>query len=68
MQKYGSMKDVQAHLRHVSITITENIYVQEIPASIRSAVNATTREILGVDKNGDLHPGFRFNCVQLCSS
>ncbi len=47
MQKHGTMKDVQAHLRHASITTTGNIYVQEIPESVRSAVNATTREILG---------------------
>ncbi|MGC9159786.1 MAG: tyrosine-type recombinase/integrase, partial [Terracidiphilus sp.] len=53
MQKHGTMKDVQAHLRHASITTTGNIYVQEIPASVRSAVNATTREILGIGQNGE---------------
>lgn len=47
------MKDVQAHLRHASITTTGNIYVQEIPASVRSAVNATTREILGTVTRGE---------------
>ena len=52
MQKHGSMKDVQAHLRHASITTTGNIYVQEIPSSVRSAVNATVREILGDEKGG----------------
>ncbi len=54
MQKHGTMKDVQAHLRHASITTTGNIYVQEIPASVRSAVNATTQEILGIDKGGEI--------------
>ena len=49
MQKHGTMKDVQAHLRHASITTTGNIYVQEIPESVRSAVNATTKEILGTN-------------------
>jgi integrase len=53
MQKHGSMKDVQARLRHASITTTGNIYVQEIPASVRSAVNATTREILGTVQRGE---------------
>jgi hypothetical protein len=48
------MKDVQAHLRHASITTTGNIYVQEIPASVRSAVNATTREILGVEEGEEI--------------
>jgi hypothetical protein len=53
MQKHGSMKDVQAHLRHASITTTGNVYVQEIPASVRAAVNATANEILGL-KDGPL--------------
>ena len=48
MQKHGTLKDVQAHLRHASITTTGDIYVQEIPESVRAAVNATTREILGI--------------------
>jgi hypothetical protein len=42
------MKDVQAHLRHASITTTGNIYVQEISETVRAAVNATTNEILGL--------------------
>jgi hypothetical protein len=42
------MKDVQAHLRHASITTTGNIYVQEIPETVRAAVNATANEILGL--------------------
>jgi integrase len=50
MQKHGSMKDVQAHLRHASITTTGNIYVQEIPESVRAAVNATANEILGMNQ------------------
>jgi|GEM_PF-6772550 len=47
MQKHGSIKDVQAHLRYASITTTWNIYVQEIPETVRAAVNGTTNEILG---------------------
>lgn len=50
MQKHGSMKDVQAHLRHASITTTGNVYVQEIPETVRAAVNATTNEILGLNE------------------
>jgi integrase len=53
MQKHGSMKDVQAHLRHASIATTGNVYVQEIPESVRAAVNATANEILGL-KDGQL--------------
>jgi len=54
MQKHGSMKDVQAHLRHASITTTGNIYVQVIPASVRTTVNATTRAILNGDKSDEM--------------
>jgi integrase len=50
MQKHGSMKDVQSHLRHASITTTGNIYVQEIPEAVRAAVNATANEILGLNE------------------
>ena len=50
MQKHGSMKDVQAHLRHASITTTGNSYVREIPETVRAAVNATTNEILGLSR------------------
>jgi hypothetical protein len=42
------LEDAQVHLRHASITTTGDIYVQEIPESVRAAVNATTREILGI--------------------
>jgi hypothetical protein len=48
MQKHGTMKDVHAPLRHTSITMTADIYVQQIPESVRAAVNARTWEILGV--------------------
>ncbi len=40
---------VQAHLRHASITTNGNIYVQEIPESVRSAVNRDEQGDLGLD-------------------
>ncbi|MBW4025764.1 MAG: site-specific integrase [Acidobacteria bacterium] len=58
MQKHGSMKDVQVHLRHASITTTGNVYVQEIPESVRAAVNATANEILGL-KEGKQKEGLQ---------
>ena len=69
-QKHGSMKDVQAHLRHASLTTTGNIYVQVIPASVRSTVNATTRAILNGDSNDETteEPGVSStvsNCAQV---
>ena len=38
LSKYGGVKDVQAHLRHARATTTLDIYIQEIPASVRNAV------------------------------
>lgn len=46
LQKHGSMKDAQALLRHASIKTTANVYMQEIPASVRAAINSRTRAIL----------------------
>ena len=43
MQKHGTVKDVQAHLRHASATTTVGVYMQEIPASVRSAVEELDR-------------------------
>jgi integrase len=38
LSKHGSIKDVQAHLRHSRATTTLDVYVQEIPESVRAAV------------------------------
>jgi integrase len=45
MQGHGTMKDAQQILRHASIKTTAEIYMQEVPASVRSAINSRTREI-----------------------
>jgi hypothetical protein len=45
MQGHGTMKDAQQILRHASIRTTAEIYMQEIQASVRSAINSRTREI-----------------------
>src|SRR5207244_11370672 len=46
LQKHGTMKDAQGILRHASIKTTANVYMQEIPASVRAAINSRTRAIL----------------------
>lgn len=38
MQKHGTVKDVQAHLRHASANTTVGVYMKEIPVSVRAAV------------------------------
>ena len=40
------MKDAQGALRHASIKTTAEVYMQEIPASVRAAINSRTRAIL----------------------
>ena len=45
MQGHGTMKDAQQILRHASIKTTAEIYMQEIPASVRTAINSRTRVI-----------------------
>lgn len=40
------LKDVQSHLGHKSITTTGDIYVQEIPASVREMVASDEAEVL----------------------
>lgn len=40
MQHLGSIKDIQAHLRHSRPNVTAQIYMQEIPVSVRAAVES----------------------------
>lgn len=46
LQEHGTMKDTQGALRHASIKTTADVYVQEIPESVRAALNSRTRAIL----------------------
>jgi len=46
LQKHGTMKDAQSVLRHASIKTTADVYVQQIPESVRAAINSRTRAIL----------------------
>jgi hypothetical protein len=50
-QKHGSTKEMQARLRHVSITSTESIYVREIPEIVREARKATANIVLGLNED-----------------
>jgi hypothetical protein len=40
------MKDVQEHLRHARFETTGNVYVQAIPDSVRSMVEADITDVL----------------------
>jgi integrase len=44
-QKKGTVKDVQGVLRHSRTATTTDIYMQEIPDSVRATVNAINAEL-----------------------
>ena len=43
----ASLKDVQTQLRHAHAATTADVYTQAIPESVRRAVDAFTRQVLG---------------------
>lgn len=45
--KHGNVKDIQGHLRHAQASTTMDIYVQEVPESIRHAVESLDRALFG---------------------
>jgi integrase len=47
MQKHGTVKDVQSHLRHASANTTVGVYMKEIPVSVRAAVEELDRALSG---------------------
>lgn len=50
--KHGNLKDVQGHLRHAQASTTLGIYVQQIPESVRAAVESLDNTIFGaVEEN-----------------
>jgi len=40
-QKMGSVKDIQAHLRHAKADTTANEYMQELPESVKQMVGSS---------------------------
>ncbi|MFL6449058.1 MAG: tyrosine-type recombinase/integrase [Bryobacteraceae bacterium] len=51
LSQYGGVKEVQAHLRHARATTTLDIYIQEIPAAVRSAVEKLDSILTSSDDN-----------------
>jgi integrase len=52
MQTTGTVKDVQAHLRHATPAMTIGVYMKEIPASVRVAVEQLDLKLSGKLKQG----------------
>ena len=50
-QKKGTVKDVQGLLRHSRAATTTDVYMQEIPESVRATVNAIHRELRSRPEN-----------------
>jgi integrase len=44
-QEKGTVKDVQSFLRHSRAATTTDVYMQEIPESVRATVNAIHQEL-----------------------
>ena len=44
-QKVGGPKDVQAQMRHTTPNMTFGVYVQELPESVRTAVEALDQKL-----------------------
>jgi len=51
LQKLGSVKDIQAHLRHSSPAMTIREYMREIPASVRSAVESLDSKLTAIGRS-----------------
>ena len=46
-QQVGTTKDIQAQLRHTTPLTTLGVYVQELPDSVRTAVEALDQKLCG---------------------
>lgn len=52
LQQHGTIKDAQALLRHADIKTTANVYMQQIPESVRAALDSRTRAIFAKKRAG----------------
>jgi hypothetical protein len=46
MRGKGTIKDIQAHLRHAQPNVTADAYMQAIPESVRRAVESLDRLLM----------------------
>ena len=52
-QSMGSVKDIQAHLRHAKADTTANEYMQELPESVKQMVGSVYAMLT---KGGEFEP------------
>ena len=53
LSQYGGLKEVQAHLRHARATTTLDIYIKEIPAAVRTAVEKLDAILTSGDQDSE---------------
>jgi integrase len=46
-QKKGTVKDVQGMMRHSRVATTTDVYMQELPESVRATINSIHQELMG---------------------
>ena len=56
-QKKGTVKDVQGVMRHSRTATTTDVYMQEIPESVQSTVNAISAELRLLPNLEEVKPG-----------
>ena len=56
-QKKGKVKDVQGMMRHSRVATTTDVYMQELPESVRATINAIHQElVVGLSRPDSAHP------------
>jgi hypothetical protein len=63
-QKKGSVKDIQAHLRHAKADTTANEYMQELPESVRQMVDSVYGELRAGRKRAEISAYLRPNAAK----
>ncbi len=46
-QKKGTVKDVQGMMRHSRVATTTDVYMQQLPESVRATVDSIHQELVG---------------------
>lgn len=46
-QKKGTVKDVQGMMRHSRVATTTDVYMQELPESVRATIDSIHQELVG---------------------
>ncbi len=57
-QKKGTVKNVQGMMRHSRVATTTDVYMQELPESVRATINSIHQELVGtLNQPASAQPG-----------